>query len=203
MCSFNADLYQVRLSNLTVAAGVLIPQTTKLRKVVGRITLPGASRFRRFINVPFAQIQRISVPPPDCVDFQMAFIVSYFIFLCSLSLHTTFITFATAASSVSWRGLSEESGSMRVTRRGYEDLDPKYDFCEMGFHQSAFHCFSTIISIDSTTGKLISVSIGAVLDNTLWIHGGYVGYDNGTQASEPSTPKHLLSRGMLYSNSDI
>jgi len=27
---------------------------------------------------------------------------------------------------------------------------------------------------------------GAVLDDRLWIHGGYVGYDNGTKSGAPS-----------------
>jgi hypothetical protein len=59
------------------------------------------------------------------------------------------------------------------------------------------------VSIDTTSGRLISVSTGAVLDDTLWIHGGYVGYDNGTQQSEPSRPKHLWIGGRLCLNSDI
>ena len=78
-----------------------------------------------------------------------------------------------------------DAGGGLLRLRGYEDNDPKTDMCELGFHMSEFP-LSVSRNDHQRTKRKTDISGGAVLDDRLWIHGGYVGYNNGTQSAAPS-----------------
>lgn len=77
----------------------------------------------------------------------------------------------------------------------YGLLDPKKDFCVQGFHQS----LSPTLPVSPAAieaGKLVLMVVmfvvGAVLDDTLYIVGGFVIYNyNNTQYAEPSETSSL------------
>lgn len=74
-----------------------------------------------------------------------------------------FILWASAAhADAQTKAVRQLSNSLAVDKRGYENIVPKYDMCEVAFHQAALD------------------------GDVLWIHGGYAGYFNGTQSLAPS-----------------